>query len=77
MAQRCVNHQLLTTCSLAHTRTPQDKQVARWLRILMRDGQAAIDKFLANPVNIKQQKLAEHYQRAVEAAEDESYSLTR
>ena len=43
----------------------------------MRDGQAAIDKFLANPVNIKQRKLAEHYQRAVEAAEDGRYSLTQ
>ena len=75
MAQPCVNRQLLTTCSLAHTRIPQDKQVVQWLRILMRDGQPAIDKFLANPVNIKQRKLAEHYKRAVEATEDESYSI--
>lgn len=42
----------------------------------MRDGQSAIDKFLANPVNIKQRKLAEQYQKAVKAAEDEIYSLT-
>lgn len=49
----------------------QDKQVSEWLRILMRDGQAAIDEFIAHPVSIKQRLLAEQFQQAVEAAEEE------
>lgn len=37
----------------------------------MKDGQPAIDEFIAHPVSIKQRLLAEQYQRAVEAAEEE------
>lgn len=49
----------------------QDRQVSEWLRILMRDGQSAIDEFISNPVSIKQRLLAEQYQRAVDAAAGE------
>lgn len=37
----------------------------------MKGGQAAIDEFIAHPVNDKQRSLAEQYQRAVERAEEE------
>lgn len=40
----------------------------------MKDGQAAIDQFIENPVNIKQRLLAEQYQRAVELVEEERNS---
>ncbi len=65
-----MNHFHKQIYSRTHTHS-QDKQVTEWLRILMRDGQAAIDEFIARPVNIKQKLLAEQYQKAVEAAAEE------
>lgn len=48
----------------------QDRQVREWIRILMRDGQAAIDQFIASE-NPKQRLLAEQYQMAMNVAEEE------
>ena len=62
-----------STCTITHTHK-QDRQVTEWLRTLMKDGQAAIDQFIENPVNIKQRLLAEQYQRAVELVEEERNS---
>ena len=63
------------TLSLSLSLVTQDKQVAQWLRILMRDGQSAIDEFIANPASEKQRRLALNYQQAVELAEDERTAL--
>ena len=47
----------------------QDKQVHEWIRTLMKDGQAAIDQFIASG-NFKKRSLAEKYQRVMDAAEE-------
>ena len=65
----------LITHTLAHSLThAQDRQVAQWLRTLMEDGQSAIDRFIANPVNEKQRKLAIRYRAAVRLTEEERTS---
>ena len=62
-------HTLSLSLSLTHTQ--QDKVISEWLRTLMSEGQSAIDRFIKNPVNNKQRLLAEHYQLAIQRAEEE------